>query len=833
MRILSICLALILVSICGQASAQTSVVSVGTVTGELSPGRLDAGQPVTMRINLDGTGQTGLQPPDGPPFTHGNWIFTHGFIFHGDADWGGIVNQRLTLAQRALVEAGPMTFSTGIINRWWYKQGGTGDPDFGSPGTANPETPGTTFSGPTTGNLTGTDTVGILVGLIAISAEDGWNPDINPTGPFYEFQFSTLLADHGKFICLDTISQPLASWEWSSGLELVTPSWDNGLGNDATRCWEVIDPNAPDPSNLLLSEDTLFFAATLGDPNPPSQTFDITSDNAPLSFTLTENASWLFKTPSAGSTPSTISVSVNLTGLSPGIQFDSIEVASPGADNSPQFVFVRLDLAQPPPEIGVSSTSFLFNALTGGANPPDQSLIISNAGQSTLNWTVSNSQSWLQLNPASGSDSGNVTLSIDITGLGFGDFFDVITVSDPTATNDPVLVDVQLSIASDLPLIEVDSTQLFFPHDIDDGGQTSRTFEVRNGGGGALAFTAIAKGKIIDSIVPASATAPESLTVYFGFLQLGPDVIERDTVIITSASAVNSPLEVEIVQKRVLDPAVIALSDDTVSFDVFECSQGYQVGLPSTSFAVSNVGGDNPMVVTAHGLSQFFIPPEPFPQVAPFVYNLNSREVGLPLGTYYDTVTIVSDFALNSPQQVIVKYNLIAGTDTPEIVVEPDETITVAWQEESGPTIVPGVEVFNTFGGCMPWQIAETEIWFDVQTTSGDVPGMTDLFVNPTGFTLGEYNSAFLINAAGASNSPKLVNLLLQVWRFRGDLNWNGRITIQDAALLVDYLLDGGAEPQPVLDVADTNCDGLYNIADVITLTESLFITLTPICTNP
>jgi hypothetical protein len=242
MRKLSIFLTLALVLAVGSAFAQTAVVSISQVDGEFAPGQLSPG-PAAIHINYDGTGQRCYEP--GSPPTHGNWIYTNGFIIHGDADWVGVTSERTATNQRQLVEAGPMSFTTGIVNSLWLKTGGSGDPAFGSPGSALTESGGVT-SGPIGGNATGSDTVGILVGLTGTGAADGWNTCTDPSADRYLFNFETLPADVGKFICFDTIKAPLGAWEWVAGAELVVPTYDNGDGNAGTKCWEVfIPPNQP------------------------------------------------------------------------------------------------------------------------------------------------------------------------------------------------------------------------------------------------------------------------------------------------------------------------------------------------------------------------------------------------------------------------------------------------------------------------------------------------------------------------------------------------------------------------------------------------------------
>jgi uncharacterized delta-60 repeat protein len=98
------------------------------------------------------------------------------------------------------------------------------------------------------------------------------------------------------------------------------------------------------------------------------------------------------------------------------------------------------------PTIGYSPTSFSFTAIQGGSNPPNQSLSIWNAGDGTLNWSVSDNATWLSLNPISGQDSGAVTVSVNIAGLIPDTYNATITITASGATNSPVSIPVTLTI---------------------------------------------------------------------------------------------------------------------------------------------------------------------------------------------------------------------------------------------------------------------------------------------------------------------------------------------------------------------------------------------------
>lgn len=98
------------------------------------------------------------------------------------------------------------------------------------------------------------------------------------------------------------------------------------------------------------------------------------------------------------------------------------------------------------PTIGYSPASFSFTATQGGSNPQDKSLSIWNAGSGTLSWSVSDDATWLSLSPVSGTNSGNVTVSVNITGLTAGTYYATITIAATGATNSPVNIPVTLTV---------------------------------------------------------------------------------------------------------------------------------------------------------------------------------------------------------------------------------------------------------------------------------------------------------------------------------------------------------------------------------------------------
>jgi hypothetical protein len=103
---------------------------------------------------------------------------------------------------------------------------------------------------------------------------------------------------------------------------------------------------------------------------------------------------------------------------------------------------------QTPAVILLSRTHLYFGASTSGITTNSQTFFISKSGESTLNWSITDNASWLNCNPASGTDAGEVNVSIDVSGLSPGTYTGVVTVSDPNAANSPQTIGVTLTVYS-------------------------------------------------------------------------------------------------------------------------------------------------------------------------------------------------------------------------------------------------------------------------------------------------------------------------------------------------------------------------------------------------
>ena len=188
-----------------------------------------------------------------------------------------------------------------------------------------------------------------------------------------------------------------------------------------------------------LSVSSLAFSGTAGGVNPAAQSFTISNTGAgTLTWSARANAGWISSiSPLNGTNNSTVTIGVSLAGLAAGTYNASITVGATGATvrTIPVSLTVNPASTSATPAIGISASSLTFGGTAGGANPAAQSFTISNTGAGTLTWTASDNAAWLTLSPATGTNTGTVSASVNLAGLAAGTYSGTITVSAAGATS--------------------------------------------------------------------------------------------------------------------------------------------------------------------------------------------------------------------------------------------------------------------------------------------------------------------------------------------------------------------------------------------------------------
>ena len=109
---------------------------------------------------------------------------------------------------------------------------------------------------------------------------------------------------------------------------------------------------------LSVTPGSLAFTGQSGDANPASRTISVTNaGGGTLLWTASGNTTWLSVTPTSGAAPSTLSVSVDISGLATGTYNGAVTITSTGATGSPKSIPATLTVGSPPaalPQISLS-----------------------------------------------------------------------------------------------------------------------------------------------------------------------------------------------------------------------------------------------------------------------------------------------------------------------------------------------------------------------------------------------------------------------------------------------------------------------------------------------
>ena len=111
------------------------------------------------------------------------------------------------------------------------------------------------------------------------------------------------------------------------------------IGGSAAGVSRVRKVAAGAGTGFVATPSSLPFAYTIGGAAPAARTVSLTSSGAALSYTAaattTSGGNWLSVTPTAGSTPATLTVSVSAAGLAGGTYQGTIALTPGGSGNSP------------------------------------------------------------------------------------------------------------------------------------------------------------------------------------------------------------------------------------------------------------------------------------------------------------------------------------------------------------------------------------------------------------------------------------------------------------------------------------------------------------------
>jgi uncharacterized protein (TIGR03437 family) len=224
-----------------------------------------------------------------------------------------------------------------------------------------------------------------------------------------------------------------------------------------------------------ISPGTMFFTQVQGSVAIGAQVLNITSaNNLPFNWTLdistSTGGSWLNASSRSGSVPqggaSSVMLMVASSRLGAGTYRGTVTITAAGATNSPQTVEVVLTVTGAAgAAIGLSQQYLNFQGVQGGANPPPQTLSISNVGSGTLSWSAtaetSSGGQWLRISSGLGTAPSSLTISADITGLAQGVYQGQVNLRNLTASETKI-ISVVLTVSKTQPILLPTQTGFLF-----------------------------------------------------------------------------------------------------------------------------------------------------------------------------------------------------------------------------------------------------------------------------------------------------------------------------------------------------------------------------------
>ncbi len=303
------------------------------------------------------------------------------------------------------------------------------------------------------------------------------------------------------------------------------------------------------------------------------------TDNSPLAFTATPSSSgWLFVSPTSGTTPASVTVSVTPGALAPGTYSGSVTIQSSGLP-SPLIVPVTLTITSTT-ALSVTPASLSFTQLQGGTAPAGQQLSVS-AGVGSASFIAASSAAWLTVSPTFGSTPTAITVTANGAGLAAGSYNGSVTVT-LLGTNTTATIPVTLTVTAPVA-ISATPASLSFTYQTGGATPANQTISVSATPATAVNFTTtvtMTSGSGWLTATPASGTTAGTVTVSVTPASLAAGTY-NGTVTITAAGASGSPISIPVTLTVQSGPAVTSVVN-AASFQTGAVSPGEIITIRGT-----------------------------------------------------------------------------------------------------------------------------------------------------------------------------------------------------------------------------------------------------------
>jgi hypothetical protein len=297
----------------------------------------------------------------------------------------------------------------------------------------------------------------------------------------------------------------LAAGNYNGNLSFTS----TGVGN-SPQAVAVALTVTPKPA-LVPSPTSLAFTFVTGGATPPQQIVTLTNPaGTSLTWTVSDNATWLTVTPGTPGTPGSLIVTVSPTGLSNGTRTGTITVKPTSTSVATITIPVSFVISAPAPTFTAAPATLAFSAVSGSASAASQPVSLTASLPTSVTWHATSSASWLTLSPSSGT-STPATLNISATAvsLAAGTYNGTVTIVPSSGGTKNVAVSFTVSAGSAAKLALSPTVVDIFGAV---GSNPVAAVSVLNNGTGAMAWTAASNASWLLP-TPTSSTSPGTLTL--------------------------------------------------------------------------------------------------------------------------------------------------------------------------------------------------------------------------------------------------------------------------------------------------------------------------------
>ena len=489
------------------------------------------------------------------------------------------------------------------------------------------------------------------------------------------------------------------------------------VGSTTTSIPVTLTVTGSTANPVTASPSSLQFAQTLGGSTPASQTIQLSSTTS-TSFTAAPTQSWITVSPSSGTTPATLTVGVNATGLTAGTYQGAVTITAGASTSSIPVTFTVSSSSAG--AISATPSSLTFTQAMNGASPGAQTVQLTSTPSTSF--TAVSNQSWISVSPAFGTTPATLTVSANGVGLTTGSYQGSISVATDTSTT---TIPVTLNVTSGtISAITATPPAIAFSQI---AGQNSFSIQnIRLSSASPTTFTA-ASDQTWLTVSPSTGTTPATLTIsanpgltagnYQGNITIaGGTTVVTVPVALTVSTASNS----------------ITASPNPVTFS--QVSGGSAPGVQTLQLS-----SPSPTNFTAASTSTW-LRVTPSSGTTPASLSLSVNPAGLTVGTYTDTITISGGAA---PVTIPVTYTISndAFTATPPSLMF---TLAPGGNSPTPQTIQLGSSVPRNF------TVVSSANWLTVTPSTGTTPATLTVGVNNGArLAVGPYQATITVNGAG------------------------------------------------------------------------------------